>query len=135
MLRKVDLDISPDLLATLALVPLVETAWADGSVQVEERRAILEGSTRLGMGPKSVDYVLLDEWLQHQPPAKMLTAWMVYIRGLCEVLTQSERETIKSLFLTRARHIAEASGGFLGLTSKVSAKEEAMLKKLESAFS
>lgn len=130
----VELDIRPDLLATLALIPLVETAWADGVVQNEERNAILEESTRFGMGPKSVDYVLLDEWLQRRPPEKMLTAWMVYIRGLCDVLTPNERATIKVVFMSRARRVAEASGGFLGLTSKISAKEEAMLTQLESAF-
>jgi len=132
--RLVELDIHADLLATLTLVPLVETAWADGAVQDSEREAILAGSTRNGMGPGSVDYVLLDEWLKNKPPAKMLDAWIVYIRGLCEVMTDDEIKEIKSLFLSRARGIAEVAGGFLGLTSKISGKEEAMLNKLESAF-
>jgi hypothetical protein len=130
----VELDIHPDLLATLALVPLVEVAWADGDVHEEERKAILEGSTRLGMGPSSVDYVLLEEWLKQKPPEKMLTAWIVYIRGLCDVLSLTERSEIKTLFISRARQVAEAAGGFLGLTSRISGKEEAMLRKLESAF-
>jgi hypothetical protein len=130
----VELEIHADLLATLALVPLVEVAWADGSIDAKERKAILDGSTRLGMGPASVDYVLLEAWLKQKPPEKMLTAWMTYIRGLCEVLSPVERDAIKATFLTRAREIAEAAGGLLGLTSPVSSKEEAMLKKLESAF-
>ena len=46
----------------------------------------------------------------------------------------SERDAIKTTFLSRARQVAEAAGGFLGLTSKISGKEEAMLKKLESVF-
>ena len=130
----VELNIHPDLLATLALVPLVEVAWADGEVQADERKAILAGSVRLGMGPASVDYALLEEWLKQKPPAKMLDAWIVYIRGLCEVLSPNERTGIKVAFLARARQVAEAAGGFLGLTSKISGKEEAMLNKLESAF-
>lgn len=130
----IELDIHPDLLATLALVPLVETAWADGEIHEEERQAILKGSSRLGMGPTSVDYVLLEEWLRHKPPAKMLNAWIVYIRGLCEVLSPSEREAIKSTFVSRARQVAEAAGSFLGITSGISSKEAAMLRKLESAF-
>lgn len=132
--RLVELDIRAELLATLTLVPLVETAWADGEVQDVERDAILAGSTRNGMGPGSVDYVLLEQWLKQKPPAKMLDAWIVYIRGLCEVMSDAEVQEIKSLFLSRARRVAEAAGGFLGLTSKISRSEEAMLKKLESAF-
>jgi hypothetical protein len=112
----------------------VETAWADGEVQHVERKAILAGATRNGMGPGSVDYVLLEQWLKQKPPAKMLDAWILYIRGLCEVMSDAEVQEIKSLFLTRARRVAEAAGGFLGLTSKISRSEEAMLKKLESAF-
>jgi hypothetical protein len=50
------------------------------------------------------------------------------------VLSSTERNEIRTLFLSRARQVAEASGGFLGLTSRISEKEEAMLKKLESAF-
>lgn len=130
----VELDIHPDLLATLALVPLVEVAWADGSIEEKERQAILNGSTQLGMGPTSVDYVLLEEWLSQKPPEKMLEAWVTYIRGLCEVISPAERDEIRTIFLTRARQIAEAAGGFLGLTSSISSKEAAMLKKLESAF-
>lgn len=132
--RLMELDIHADLLATLTLVPLVETAWADGEVHDGEREAILASSTRNGMGPGSVDYVLLDEWLKQKPSPKMLDAWIVYIRGLCEVMTDDEIQEIKSLFLSRARRVAEAAGGFLGLTSKISRKEEDMLKKLESAF-
>jgi hypothetical protein len=129
-----ELEIHPDLLATLALVPLVEVAWADGSIHEDERKAILEGSTRLGMGPASVDYVLLEEWLKQKPPEKMLTAWVTYIRGLCEVISPAERDEIRTTFLTRAREIADAAGGLLGLTSRISKKEEAMLKQLEAAF-
>jgi hypothetical protein len=86
------------------------------------------------MGRASIDYALLEEWLKQKPPAKMLEAWIVYIRGLCEVLTPAERNEIKSIFLARARAVAEAAGGFLGLTSRISGQEAAMLTKLASAF-
>ncbi len=130
----VTLGVHPELLATLALVPLVEVAWADGDVHEDERQAILKGSARLGMGPGSVDYRLLDEWLKRKPPEKMLNAWMVYIRGLCKELSPEERTEIKTTFLSRARQVAEAAGGFLGLTSRISALEKDLLAKLEAVF-
>lgn len=130
----VELDVHADLLATLALVPLVEVAWADGEIQEEERQVILEESTKMGMSAGSVDYVLLETWLKTPPPAKMLNAWVVYMRGLCEVLTPEERDSIRDTFLTRARKVAERIGGFLGLTSKISGSEKAVLDKLEGAF-
>jgi len=130
----VELDVHADLLATLALVPLVEVAWADGEIQEQERLVILAESTRMGMSAGSVDYVLLETWLKTPPPSHMLNAWVVYMRGLCEVLTPEERDSIKDTFLSRARKVAECVGGFLGLTSKISGSEKEVLTKLESAF-
>ena len=130
----VDLGVHPDLLATLAMVPLVEVAWADGEVQEDECNAILEGAASAGMARGSVDYVLLQQWLAQRPPKKMLDAWIHYIQGLKQALTPEEVMAVKDQFMTRARRVAEATGGFLGLTSKISKAEQAMLDKMASAF-
>jgi hypothetical protein len=130
----VALDVAPDLVASLAVVPLVEVAWADGHVDPRERDAILTGAAGTGMGKGSVDYALLAEWLKHQPPAKLMKAWTHYVEGLCEKLGDAERQALRHDLLDRARAVAEAAGGFLGLISKVSAQEREVLAKLESAF-
>jgi hypothetical protein len=132
--KLVALDIHPDLLATLALVPLVEMAWADGKIQENERTAILNGASKIGMSKGSIDYTLLDEWLKIKPPASLLTAWVLYIEGLCDQLTPGEREELKTTLLGYTRQVAEAAGGFLGLTSAISDQEQAMLDKLTAAF-
>ncbi len=132
--RLVELEITPDLLATLAVVPLVEVAWADGDVDERERAAALAGAEGTGMAKGSVDYALLDEWLKLRPPAKLLQAWVHYVQGLCESLSAAEREGLREDLLRRARRVAEASGGFLGLTSRISLDEQAMLDKMAAAF-
>jgi hypothetical protein len=135
VLRKlVELKIAPDLLATLALVPLVEVAWADFEVQEKEREAILAAAGKSGFAKGSCDYTLLEQWLQKRPPAKLLDAWIQYVRGLCEVLSDPEREAMKVTLLGHAREVAEAAGGFLGLGNKVSDGEQAILDKMEKAF-
>jgi tellurite resistance protein len=130
----VELDVAPDLVASLALVPLVEVAWADGHVDPRERDAILAGAVKTGVARKSVDYTLLEEWLKHRPPAKLMKAWTHYVEGLCEALDEAGRLALQHDLLDRARAVAEAAGGFLGLTSKVSAAEQDVLAKLERAF-
>lgn len=132
--KLVALDIHPDLLATLALVPLVEMAWADGKIQENERTAILQGASNIGMGKGSIDYTLLDEWLKIKPPDSLLTAWVLYIEGLCERLTPEECESLKTTLIGYARKVAEAAGGFLGLGSPISSQEQALLDKLTAAF-
>jgi DnaJ-domain-containing protein 1 len=135
VLRKlVELGISPALLASLAVVPLVEVAWADGSVHEKERKAIMDGAAGAGIGRGSVDYELLEEWLAQPPPAPLLEAWEHYISGLCQALSEQDRKALELSLLSRARLVAEAAGGFFALVSKVSAQEEAILDRMARAF-
>lgn len=132
--KLVELNIHPDLLATLTLVPLVEVAWADGEIQENEREAILKGASKIGMGQGSIDYTILKEWLKIRPPQSLLTAWIHYVEGLCETLTPAECETLKNNLLDHARSVAESAGGFLGIVSPISGKERDILDKMQAAF-
>jgi hypothetical protein len=49
-------------------------------------------------------------------------------------LGESERESLKNQILGRARSVAEATGGFLGLGSRISNEEEIILAELAKAF-
>lgn len=128
------LDITPSIMASLAVVPLMEVAWADGLVQEKERETILASASECGICKKSVDYELLEAWLNHRPPKKLLAAWTHFISGLCETMTAPEREALRFELLSHAQAVAEAAGGFLGLTSKISAREQAILDEMSAAF-
>ena len=81
-----------------------------------------------------MDYELLDVWLKHRPPKKLLHAWTHFIAGLCETMSETERSALKSELLSHARAVAESAGGILGLTSKISAHEQAVLDEMAAAF-
>ncbi|MBI5240353.1 MAG: TerB family tellurite resistance protein [Elusimicrobia bacterium] len=132
--KLVSLNVDPKTVSCLSLVPLVEVAWADGEVDEAERRAVLAAAADSGMKPGGVDHQLLESWVCRRPQPKMLEAWTHYVRGLCQQLTPDEKRRLKDDIMGQARSVAEASGGFLGLGSKISAHEERVLKKLESAF-
>jgi hypothetical protein len=133
--RLIELEISFEVLASIAVVPLVEIAWADGHVDEREHKAVLEAAAGTGIRKGSVDYNLLDVWLKHRPPAKLLDAWVHYIEGLCETMSPQERNALRLELIGRARKVAEAAGGILGLAFNISLEEHAVLKKMESAFS
>jgi hypothetical protein len=63
-----------------------------------------------------------------------LETWVEYIRELRGQLSEEEHKSLKASLLGRARSVAEASGGYLGLGLKVSKTETAVLKTLEDAF-
>ena len=74
---------------------------------------------------------LLDTWLTRRPEQHLLDLWKEHVRKLRDSFSSEEREQLRANFLGAARQVAEAAGGFLGLTSKISTTEQAMLDELE----
>jgi tellurite resistance protein len=116
------------------VVPLVQVAWADGSVRPEERAAIIQAARDAGIESKGGHYPLLEHWLDERPSRQMLEAWEHYVQGLCKQLTPEEVAKLKSDTLKLAYKVAEAAGGLLGLGSKISKAERALIDELERAF-
>ncbi|MBN1128580.1 MAG: hypothetical protein JXA71_06315 [Chitinispirillaceae bacterium] len=131
--KLVELDVRPETLAPLSVIPLIEVAWADGSVTAEEEAAVLKAAGEKGLSGGGIEFKLLEEWLEHKPPKKLLDAWIHYMEGLCDKLTKKEKEAMKKEVIGSARAVAEASGGVLGI-NKISRREKAVLDTMEKAF-
>jgi hypothetical protein len=132
--RLVELDIRPEIVASLALVPLIAMAWADGKIDEEEKAAVLSAASESFVSKGSLDFDLLRQWMEHKPNARLLDAWRHYIEGLCERLSNHQKTALKKDLIGHARLVAKATGGFLGLGNRISKAEKEMLEKLESAF-
>jgi hypothetical protein len=132
--RLVRLNVRPETLAALALVPLIEVVWADGEVDDQERATVLEHATSQGIALGSIAHELLVRWLAHRPEESLLVAWQHYVSGLCERISPPERDALKQDLLRDVRKAAESSGGLFGM-GKVSSQEKLVLAKLESSFS
>jgi tellurite resistance protein len=128
------LGIKAETVTALSLVPLVEVAWADGSLDAKERRAVLDRARESGVAPGSTAQTLLEAWLERRPDPKLLDAWTQMVRGIRDQLGPDEAARLKAGLLDHARAVASASGGVLGIGAKVSGAEAAMLAKLEAAF-
>jgi hypothetical protein len=127
------LGIRAEVVAALALVPLVEVAWADGAIDERERREILARGEKSGIAPGSPAHALLQSWLERKPEPKLLSAWIHMVEGLCQQMTPEQVRALRAELIERARAVASASGGLLGV-GKVSAAETDMIQQLESAF-
>lgn len=125
------LGIRAETLAALSVVPLVEVAWADGDLDVRERRAIVEGA---GIARESTAGALLEAWLDRRPDEKLFTAWTQTVQAMRSQLPADAAGRLKTSLLEKARAVAAASGGIFGVGSKVSKAEAEMLAKLEAAF-
>jgi hypothetical protein len=129
----VELNIRPDVAASLALVPLVAVAWADGELDEKEKEALLKADGSL-FDKDSPDLAILKQWLKHKPKPQLLEAWKLYIKGLCVEMTIPQKAALRTEVVGHARQVALAAGGFLGMGNKISKAEQDMLDQLEAAF-
>ncbi len=132
--QMVEMDIRPETLAALSLVPLVVVAWADKVMEPREKQAILRAAHDAGIEQGDPGYQLLEQWFEHKPSDEMVDTWKAYVHTLTESLTGGGCELLRDEVIGRAHKIAAASGGVLGLGSKISRVEKATLDELSRAF-
>jgi hypothetical protein len=126
-----DLGLGPETILAVTLIPLAMVAWADGSIEPKERDAILRAAAEKGIVPDSIAGQVLNSWLTHPLDAELVSTWRRYIQTIWPSLTPHERAEVRQMGIERARTVAEAAGGFLGLGS-VSAKEKAVITDLSA---
>lgn len=127
------LNIAPETLAALKLIPLIEVAWADGHLEDRERAAVLAAADAAGVATHTPCRQLLEEWLKSSPSPQLIRAWQNYLSALLPSLDEATRKALRDELLGRARGVAESAGGILGLHT-ISAAERARLEELEQAF-
>ncbi len=132
--RLIELGINSEAVLALKLVPLLAVAWADGILDNRERDAIIKAAEEKGVSPETSGHQLLETWLSRRPDRELFESWKRYVRSIWETFTDEERRQMRKTTLDWALAVAESSGGFLGLISKVSPAERAVIKELENVL-
>jgi len=125
---------SRETVVLLHLVPLVEVAWADGSVSAAERADILEVAKIRNIVPGSPAYDMLERGLRERPKPEMFDAVRRAIRIIFESLPKEKQDEIEKTVTSACMHVALASGGFLGMGEKVSDAERTALQRVARTF-
>ena len=130
--RFLDHGMDVEAVAALGLVPLVMVAWADGEVSEQERAAILGGR------PARTRWNRISRDAGRMASPTSLAAGHRALAALCgggrRDLSPPEREQLQTGVLRLAEDVAKAAGGFLGLGSKISKQEQAVLDEIRRAF-
>ncbi|MBK7859298.1 MAG: TerB family tellurite resistance protein [Archangiaceae bacterium] len=130
--KLLELKLGASTVTAFGLLPVVEVAWADGVVDDKERRAVLDAAKKTGVSGAAAE--IIDAWLKNQPAKDLFETWKRYIAAICAHLGPDEKTLMKNEVVGRARSVAEASGGFLGMGNHVSKEEQAVLEKIAKAF-
>ena len=122
-----ELGIDEESWQVLALLPLVEVAWADGVIQPLEREQVLQIATeRFSVGPQG--RTLLEGWLANRPTAGFLLRARVVLLLLAERARglRGESDAPLPVILDLCVDVAMSAGGLFGYGSVTRKEREAI---------
>jgi len=125
-----ELGFTPETVALLPLVPVVQMAWAEGGVTNAERKMLTELARARGIDAGSVADRQLQDWLTREPEDAVFARARRLIRATLSSAQEQGDLTADDL-VKYCENIASASGGILGI-GKISAEERELLASIAS---
>ena len=125
--------IRAESLVAITLVPLIWVAFADRKVDAREREALLQAAETIGVTSDTASYELLASWLESKPEEKLFEVWRHYIQAMKPVTSPNLFQHLEETTCRRAREIARAAGGFLGIHT-ISDAEQGVIDEVERTF-
>jgi len=111
--RVLDLGLTRDTGTAILLAPLVQVAWAEGSVSPREREVIFEIAASRGIEAGSGAQAQLEAWLERRPSDALFETALEVMKAGLEVLPGGEREERVRQIVDACKRVAEATGGGL----------------------
>lgn len=124
-----DLGYTPETVMMLYLVPVIQTAWAEGGISEKERALIVKAARSRGITEGTPCDQQLNMWLSNRPSDEMFEKTLRAIRTILQSQTADVREASEKDLLSLATAIAAASGGIVGFRS-VSDEERQILSHI-----
>jgi hypothetical protein len=133
MLRELDLlGFTPDTIALLPLVPVLQVAWAKAGVSSAERSLIVNLARSRGIAAGSAADRRLKEWLDHQPSEETFHKATRLIAAIIDSPDRGALHVSGNELFEYCDRIAHASGGIFGI-GRVSPEERAALEEIAAA--
>lgn len=132
------LGLKPETAPALLLAPLVQVAWAEGSVTNKEAETVLRLIQHRGIEADTPPYGQIIKWLENRPSDELFDTAVEVLKYGFSVLPDAEKnERIKKI-VEACNEVAEASGGglvkVLGLGSGVSGIEAETLDTIAATL-
>jgi len=119
---------NPTTVSLLHFVPLVQVAWAGGSVRHAERDRVFAIACLHGVKANTPTHEQLVAWLDQRPPEEFFRGTLRAIRAHLESLPQTERRARQDAILHCCAEVASAAGWHLG---KIGAAERKLLEEIQ----
>jgi len=123
------LGFTPQTIALLPLVPVLQVAWAEGGISSAERELIVNLARSRDIEPGSEADAQLLEWLDRRPAEEMFRKAGRLIAAMLDHPEGTEMQVSADDLMKYCEQIAHASGGIFGFGS-VSAEEKSALQQI-----
>jgi hypothetical protein len=125
-----EMGLDRETVALLHFIPLLEVAWSDGSVSAKERTGILEMARARGIMEGSPAHRKLLGWLGNRPDSVLFGRAKTVMHDLLASMSEDKRQVASRDLVAACEEIAAASGGILGLGSRTSTEERAVIERV-----
>ena len=133
VLRELDLlGFTPDTIALLPLVPVLQVAWAKDGVSPAERTLVVNLARSRGVAAGSHADRQLTLWLEHRPSEETFHKANRLIAAIVGSPASGSLHLTAAELVEQCGRIAHASGGIFGI-GRVSAEERAALEEISAA--
>ena len=123
---------APDKLPMLFLVPFVKVAWAEGFVQANEQKAILNFAGNLSVNENHADYEKLLKWFDERPDEEFFARSIEDLRSLLALIPPKQAARLRSMLQFGCVEVVHASGdiGLLRGRSNIRREEREALQHI-----
>lgn len=121
-----ELGYTPETVMLLHLVPLIQTAWAEGGITARERELIIKAARSRGIEAGTPADRQLAALLAERPSAEFFEKTLRAIGAILQAQSSEVRETTALDLVSLSAAIAAASGGIMGFHA-VSEEERKVL--------
>lgn len=129
-----ELGVTAETVGMLHLVPLVEVAWADGTIQLDERELLLKAADSAGISggaPRAAFEALLET----RPTEEYFETALDFVRAMLLAMDDEHRKQASGNLEHLAHRIADAAGGVFGLWGRVDENEREVLNHIAERLS
>lgn len=123
---------APEKLPLLFLVPFVKVAWAEGHVQANEQKAILNFAGNLRVNQDHADYERLLKWFDERPDEEFFDRSIEDLRELLDAVPPKQAARLRTMLQFGCVEVAHASGdiGLLRGRSNIRREEREELQRI-----
>ena len=127
-----DLGFTPDTIALLPIIPVVQVAWAKAGISTAERTLIVKLARAHGIKAGGAADHELHDWLDHRPSDDTFHKATRLIRAMVDSPDGGPLHLTADELMEHCDQIAHASGGLFGI-HRVSPEEKATIAEIAAA--